>query len=293
LTSVPNSPTTGVPSANHALVRASQYTYDQLADIYNQARVDYIVPMPMNGKRMKAYIDHYDLDLALSFVALNDNALETGIAMLGVRDDRTWITRLGVIPERRGYKVGQHLTEALIEESHQRGSKRVQLEVIVGNDPAYRLFSKLGFEPVRELLVIRRPPGAMAEATLPDGVTIRPIIADEFQPLLNTRSDVPSWLDETPSLINAGDLRGVLVEHRDAAPSWVIFQPSPYQLSYFAFSPNADADMLRLALSRIYQEFSRQDTKIENLPSDSPIWPVLQSVGFIEGFRRTEMYLDF
>jgi ribosomal protein S18 acetylase RimI-like enzyme len=293
VTSVPNSPATGVPSANHALIPASRYTHDQLADIYNQARVDYIVPMPMNGKRMKAYIDNYDISLDRSFVSLNDDALETGIGMLGVRGDRTWITRLGVIPERRGYKVGQHITEALIEESEQRGSKRVQLEVIVGNDPAYRLFSKLGFNPVRELLVIRRPPGPMAEASAPDGTIIRQLEPSEFEPLLNTRTDVPSWLDETPSLIHAGDLRGVLVERPDEAPCWVIFQQSPYQLSYFAFSPNANTDLMPLALAAIYQEFSRQDTKIENLPSDSPIWPILQSAGFIEGFRRTEMYLDF
>lgn len=292
MTSVPNSPTTGVPSARHSLIPASRYTYDQLADIYNQARVDYIVPMPMNGRRMKAYIDHYDIRLDLSFVSLND-ALETGIGMLGVRDNRTWITRLGVIPERRGYKVGQHITEALIEEAEQRGAKRVQLEVIVGNDPAYRLFSKLGFAPVRELLVIRRPPGPMAEAPLPNGTTVRQLEPSEFEALLNTRTDAPSWLDETPSLINAGDLRAVLVERPDEAPCWVIFQQSPYQLSYFAFSPNAKAELLQIALAAIYQEFGRQDTKIENLPSDSPIWPVLQSAGFIEGFRRTEMYLDF
>jgi ribosomal protein S18 acetylase RimI-like enzyme len=293
LTSVPNSPATGVPSANHVLVPAKRYTYDQLADIYNQARVDYIVPMPMNGKRMKAYIDNYDIDLDLSFVSLNDDALETGIGMLGVRDDRTWITRLGVIPERRGYKVGQHITEALIEESERRGATRVQLEVIVGNDPAYRLFSKLGFAPVRELLVIQRPPGVMAETPLHDGITVRSIESNEFEMLLNTRTDVPSWLDETPSLIHAGDLHGVMVECPDEAPCWTIFQRSSYQLSYFAFSPNANVEGLRIALSSIYQEFNRQDTKIENLPSDSPIWPVLQSVGFIEGFRRTEMYLDF
>ncbi len=290
MTSIPNTPLTGTPSSDHSLIRASQYNNDQLAEIYNQARVDYIVPMPMNGKRMKEYIDFYDIDLNSSFVSLNDDGLETGIAMLGVRGDRTWVTRLGVIPERRGYRVGQHLAEALLEESVRIGARLVQLEVIVGNAPAYHLFSKLGFEPVRELLVCGRPPGVLS-APDADGVSIRKIRPDEFGPLLESRTVTPSWLDETASLLNTGSLQGVLVEAPNEAPAWVIFRSAPFQLSHFAFSTTPFMDGVRMALGAIYQEFHRQDTKLENLPSDSPIWPVLQSAGFIESFRRTEMYL--
>ena len=53
-------------------VPASQYTYQQLADVYNQTRIDYIVPMPMNAKRMQEYIDHYDLDLDNSIIATTE-----------------------------------------------------------------------------------------------------------------------------------------------------------------------------------------------------------------------------
>ncbi len=293
MTSIPNTPVTGIPSSDHSLIRASQYSYDQLAEIYNQARVDYIVPMPMNGKRMKEYIDFYDIDLHSSFVSLNNDGLETGIAMLGVRGDRTWVTRLGVIPERRGHRVGQHLAEALLEESARMRAKLIQLEVIVGNAPAYHLFTKLGFEPIRELLVVGRPPGAIAVPSNTADMQIRKIASDEFETLLNTRAITSSWLDETASLMNAGDLHGVLVEAPNEEPAWVIFRSGAFQLSHFAFSTTPFVDGVRAALGAIYQEFNRQDTKLENLPGDSPIWPVLQSTGFIESFRRTEMYLRF
>lgn len=43
-------------AAHNRAVPIAQYSMDDLAAIYNRARVDYIVPMPMNGKRMAEYI---------------------------------------------------------------------------------------------------------------------------------------------------------------------------------------------------------------------------------------------
>jgi len=141
-----------------AAVPCSQYTFVELADIYNQSRVDYIVPMPMNAKRMEAYVRSYDVHLDASVVVFDSAGLTAGIGMLGLRGDRAWITRVGVIPERRGNHLGRYLMDTLIENARTRACRTVQLEVIKGNAPAHRLFLKLGFRETRELLVIRRPP---------------------------------------------------------------------------------------------------------------------------------------
>jgi hypothetical protein len=45
------------------LIPASQFTLDELTGIYNQTRVDYMVPMPMNAARLAEYISVYDVDL--------------------------------------------------------------------------------------------------------------------------------------------------------------------------------------------------------------------------------------
>jgi len=79
------------------LIPASQFTIEQLTAIYNQTRVDYLVPMPMNSTRLAEYISMYDVDLDHSRIALLDNVL-LGVAMQGVRDGRAWLTRLGVLP---------------------------------------------------------------------------------------------------------------------------------------------------------------------------------------------------
>ena len=79
------------------LVPASQFTIEQLTAIYNQTRVDYMVPMPMNVARLAEYIATYDVDLDHSLVAMQGSEL-LGVAMLGMREGRAWITRLGVLP---------------------------------------------------------------------------------------------------------------------------------------------------------------------------------------------------
>ena len=52
-------------------VPCSAYDYVALAEIYNQGRVDYIVPMPMNARRLEEYVRAYDVDLAASLVAVD------------------------------------------------------------------------------------------------------------------------------------------------------------------------------------------------------------------------------
>lgn len=284
----------GAPqSSDNYAVPARQFTFDQLADIYSQARVDYIVPMPMNGKRMAEYIHNYDVLLEGSFVSFNADKLETGVGMLGVRGHRGWITRLGVLPDRRGHHIGSFLMETMLDYALSSGIDYMQLEVILGNTPAHKLFLKLGFEEFRELLVIRRPPArAKTEAPQFSGV-ITPIAEADIPYVLATRTDTPTWLDENASLLNAGNLRGFQLTYAGKVQAWVIFQKQAFQLTHFAFGGAEHGEALAALMYHIHTEFAMQDTKIENLPADSPVWPVLQSVGYVEAFRRIEMFLRF
>ena len=64
------------------LIPADQFTIEQLTEAYNQTRVDYIVPMPMNAARLQEYIDVYDVELAASWVAVNEQDEPLGLGML-------------------------------------------------------------------------------------------------------------------------------------------------------------------------------------------------------------------
>src|SRR5512133_358415 len=150
-----------MPDSSVRLLRASQFTIEELTGAYNQTRVDYMVPMPMNAARLAAYVKNYDIDMERSWVAMDGSDM-LGLAMLGVRSGRSWITRLGVLPVRRRHGTGEALVRALLDGTRELGRPLSILEVIKGNIPAHQLFLKVGFHETRELTVLRRPPGPLS-----------------------------------------------------------------------------------------------------------------------------------
>lgn len=272
-------------------VPCSKFTFAELADIYNQSRVDYIVPMPMNAKRMEAYVVSYDVDLDASIVVYDGAGLMAGIGMLGVREDRAWITRVGVLPDRRGHNLGRFLMETLIDNARQSGCRLIQLEVIKGNAPAHRLFLKLGFRETRELLVIRRPPGKPAPLK---NVTMTPLTPDEVQTCAKQGAGW-SWIEEPDSLLKVGGLHGLRVELADGASGWAVYQKSALQIAHLALHTPAPArDTLTQALLfHVHNANPLLDTKVENTPALDLRWPVFQQMGYVEAFRRIEMFLYF
>jgi ribosomal protein S18 acetylase RimI-like enzyme len=276
--------------AGNQLIPISAYSYTELAEIYNQARVDYIVPMPMNAKRMQEYVEAYDISLEGSVVALTDEGLPCGIGMLGMREGRGWITRLGVIPERRKNRAGQAIMEHLIQSAKDQQARLIQLEVIVGNEPASNLFKKLGFAPTRDLLVIRRPPSLPAPNMTYDSLAPITLPESEIPALLTSRQDNASWIEETKSLLNVDNLRGLKLVSDTGEWGWIIFQRSPFQLTHFVLSYNDDW-LAKALLYHVHKEYPKLDTKIENVAIQDRIWDVYQQMGYIEVFRRTEMFL--
>lgn len=281
------------PQSAYRAVPTSAYSFQELADIYNQTRIDYIVPMPMNAKRMAVYVGSYDINLDASIVALDSDDEPTGIGMLGVRRERAWITRLGVLPYKRGHHLGHFLMEALLEQAVRRSARQAQLEVIKGNVPAYRLFVKLGFQETRELLVIRRPPGQpQLENPLPTAAITNLTPAD-ITACLAQRTPGASWVDETPSLLHAGSLKGLRLELPSGETGWIVYQNTAFQIAYIVLhAPPADGDVIaRALLFHLHRLHPMQDTKVENLPALDTRWPVFQQMGYVEAFRRIEMLL--
>src|SRR5258708_5102480 len=279
-------------SSDRSFVSASSYSFEQLADIYNRTRVDYIVPMPMNSKRMADYVRLYDVDLGLSTVALDGDFSPIGLIMIGIRGTHAWITRLGVLPEQRRYRVGQDLMEISIGKLQEFGVRRVQLEVITGNEPAYRLFMKLGFVENRQLLVIRRPPVAVPANSLPMGSVVSELDAQAVAHCLQHRETHLAWTEATASLLNTQALRGISISLPSGETGWLIYQFAAFELTHVVLNPGASLDMISALIRQLHKQHPMHDTKIENLPRDHPAWQEFQKLGYLEVFSRIEMHKD-
>lgn len=277
--------------ALYDLVPANEFTLQQLTDIYNQTRVDYVVPMPMSQGKMREYIEVYDVDLSQSVVAISKKAA-FGLGFLGRRGDYTWITRLGITPEGRQKGVGRKMVEDLINRSDNLKAKAVILEVIKNNSPARNLFESLRFKTLRELLVIRRPPTQLDVPEVNDG--IKALGYQEAIGLIETRTDTPSWVTANPSLKNAGNLSALVADFSDGGRGWLVYQNTVFQLSRVVIETQA-GDPYQVAtrlLQHLHTLHPAQDTVVENLPADDIHWPAFKAIGYLTSFVRIEMKLD-
>lgn len=271
------------------LIPASHFTIDELTAIYNQTRVDYLVPMPMNASRLVEYVQSYDVNLEHSLVASEDGVMR-GVAMLGVRAERTWVTRLGVIPSTRRGGVGESLTRSLLEQSHLLGIDFTMLEVIKNNIPAHELFRKLGFYEVGELLILRRSPSKQM---------IEPVIADarrleryEALDLVGYNRGTQPWTNQSESLSHAQDISGLYLSLPDGSRGWLVYQRQKFTLTHFIYQTEVGdpAEMAYAFLSHLHHQYPRLDTHIENIQVNDPHLPGFYKMGYVESFRRIEMW---
>lgn len=271
------------------LIPATRFTVDELTGIYNQTRVDYMVPMPMNAVRLAEYISVYDVDLEHSLVAVQGDDLR-GVAMLGVREGRAWITRLGVIPTTRRSGVGEALMAGLLEQAEKLNIQFDMLEVIKNNTPAHTLFLKLGFYEIGELLVLRRSP-----AIPPSD----PVVADaqrldrhEALTLVGRDRGAQPWTNQSESLFNAQEVSGLHLTLADGSRGWLVYQRQKFTLTRFIYKTEV-GDPVKMAyafLSHLHHQYPRLDTQLENIQINDPHLPAFYQMGYVESFRRIEMW---
>lgn len=275
------------------LVTADNFTLEQLTEAYNQTRVDYLVPMPMNVAKLREYVNLYDVDLSKSFVAMEGNEMY-GLGMLGVRhNDWGWITRLGVLPSGRRKGVGGALMEGMLDAADFSDFSQVWLEVIKGNAPAHKLFTKLGFVETRELIIARRPPNPTVIES-PEGVKqVTALNHEDALILLSHRKSRPNWLNATETMSNAKNLSALVVELENGGRGWVTYHAGLLQLTRIVVEVTAGdpTDVTEMVLKVLHERHKRQDAKAENVPEDAQ-WEGYKRVGYFDSFRRIEMVRD-
>lgn len=274
------------------LIPAEQFTMQELTDLYNQTRVDYMVPMPMNASRLGEYVRDFDIDLSQSCVARATDGQMLGLCMLGVRQNQAWITRLGVLPATRRSGVGSALMDCMIENAITLGAKVIQLEVIKNNTPAFNLFLCKGFTETEEYLVMRHAPRLASE---PLRGVVDWLDSDRALEALQSYRNHLTWINAVESMRNARDVEGLRLILPDDSTGWLVYRNTKFTLrstlSHLIMhtehgNPNEVGTQLLLNL---HAHYSHHDTYAENIPKDDPHLPAFHALGYFENFSRIEM----
>jgi ribosomal protein S18 acetylase RimI-like enzyme len=269
-------------------IPATQFDLQELTNLYNQTRVDYLVPMPMNIDRLAEYIRDFDVALSQSCVVRESGGQVLGLGMLGVREKRAWVTRLGVLPALRRSGVGATLMDYMLARADALNLAETHLEVIKNNEPAYKLFLKKGFCDADIYLVMRRAPRSVS----------RPLVGDvkwfDREKALHMLQSYPhhlTWINAFESMENAANVEGMQITLPGGDSGWLVYRAQKFFLNHLVMH-TVQGDPVDVGINlflHLYTRYPRMDTYAENIHERDPHLLAFHSLSFFENFSRIEM----
>lgn len=250
-----------------------EYGIDKTIVLLNEGFSDYIVPIQMDRPGFFSMVRMDGIDLSLSHVvAMNGSGV--GVALIARRG---WNSRLGamsIIPEARGSGIGTRMVSTIIQQAKDRGDLRMELEVILGNEPAITVYQRAGFQVIRKLYSYKaeNPEGIKSEFEILDIREIANKIAATGFPKLPWQLSAETIAHYGPPNIGV---------HKNS--SWVVISPPEREQIYlrtFGIHPgvqdrNPPRDLLRAL-------FAHYPHKTWNIPAIFPeeLAVIFESVGF-------------
>jgi GNAT superfamily N-acetyltransferase len=143
-----------------------RYGTGATANLLREGFADYVVPFTLDGKALRAWIQHDGMDLESS-VAITLDGKGVGAALIERREQASRLAAMALLPKARGKGVGGLTMDRLMDQARRRGYRSMELEVIEGNEPALRLYRRCGFRRMRRLLsFVAEDPQAKATGCL-------------------------------------------------------------------------------------------------------------------------------
>jgi GNAT superfamily N-acetyltransferase len=254
------------------LVPAGTLSTTQLVGLVNAAYEGYLVPFRVDEAALRSMTRAFDLVAEASRVAVRDGE-PVGVANLALRGDRAWIGGLGVVPAARRQGIGELLMRAVHEEARARGASLVWLEVIEGNESAFRLYEKLGYGVVRDLQVWT----LSAETRAGSAREVPAARAHERIRRLRTAREPWQRADET--LAHYDDALGL-----ETSGGAAVFRAAG-GVQLVQIAGGDAAELLRTMRSR-------GEVSALNVPVGDPAEDALRELGAVAALRQHELVLD-
>jgi len=184
-----------------------------------------------SAESLERHVYSNQIDLLHSVRIERDGEL-LSVALLAFRGTRAWVGGFGVAPRHRGRGLGQQCAEQMLKTAGQQGAQTIELEVLVENNAARRLYEKVGFVIVDELRVWRASRRGTARNL--------EVMEHSETMLARTVATPPSWQREPGTIARLG--RSALID-MDGAYAFVRPTGAEALIVLDAHAANNDAAM--------------------------------------------------
>ncbi len=174
----------------------SSNEFTHIHQTFIAAFADYLVKFELTERQFQNHIILNAVDLNRSVGCTAGNGL-AGLSLngFGMWKGKKTIYDAGtaVLPQYRRRGVSRAMFEWMVPQFADEGYEQFLLEVITHNEPAVRLYDRLGFRTTRELLLLEADAPVTPDRPLPDGIEVREIHRHENIPFASFWEGMPSW----------------------------------------------------------------------------------------------------
>ncbi|PKG22715.1 ribosomal protein S18-alanine N-acetyltransferase [Niallia nealsonii] len=116
-------------------------TVKDIEEVYTIESISF--PTPWSKE---AFYNELTQNRFATYVVIEHEEHLVGYCGVWIVVDEAHITNIAILPQFRGYKLGENLLRKIMQEAKNRGANTMTLEVRVSNIIAQNLYRKLGFQ---------------------------------------------------------------------------------------------------------------------------------------------------
>jgi ribosomal protein S18 acetylase RimI-like enzyme len=174
------------------------------------------------------------------------------------------------------------------------GIKQFLLEVVNSNEPAFRLYEKLGFKTVRTLALLLCDTSITASESS-DDVEIREIVDPDWALLANLWDGQPSWQNSIDAVIRSQPVKRILgAFSAQGCVGYIVFSSFSGRIAQLAVDRDQRHHGVGAALVRAMQAETAEGFALQviNIDKDNkPAMEFFKDLGFYERLSQYEMVL--
>jgi ribosomal protein S18 acetylase RimI-like enzyme len=186
--------------------------FGRLYEAFVEAFSDYVFPFALTEAQFRNHINLNAVDLART-VGYFDSGRLVGFSLNGFGDwngtPTVYDAGTGVVPSMRRRGISEAMFEMMLPPFKNAGIEQFLLEVVTTNAGAIRLYEKLGFSTVRELVLLQCD-GKVKPAVTGPNVDIRDIEHPDWQHLQTFWDGTPSWQNSVEAVGRSMHLKRIL-----------------------------------------------------------------------------------
>ncbi len=263
------------------------YNMAEIAALVNAGFAEYYRPVRSDASAAASFMRISSLDLTHSLAMHAADGQFVGLSRLGARGKRGWLGGFALVPAFRGQGVGKLLLDRQLVVAREAGLTSLQLEVLIQNERAMRLYAGAGFVPQYGHIEL-----AIELAALAQHVTtakVQPAEPEKLHDWLLTGRQ-PIWYRERSSLVAIGG-EGLVAMRPGGATAAIIYRRRAEQVTLYAAAliDPLSANDLALLIQHVGGE--RAEIELTDLPADRSVLQACRALGFQDVSTQHEMLL--